>query len=96
MEAFGFGFTTIAIIVAAIYLLSSIKILAEYERGVIFRLGRLLPAAKGPGVILVFSPIDRMVRVSLRQEALEVPPQDIITRDKRHAEGQRGHLPARD
>ena len=47
----------------------------------IFRLGRLLPAAKGPGVILVFSPIDRMVRVSLRQEALEVPPQDIITRD---------------
>src|SRR5206468_1177475 len=63
------------------YLLSSIKILAEYERGVIFRLGRLLPNAKGPGIILVFAPIDRMVRVSLRQEALEVPPQDIITRD---------------
>jgi regulator of protease activity HflC (stomatin/prohibitin superfamily) len=81
VEAFGFGFTTIAIIIAVIYLLSSIKILAEYERGVIFRLGRLLPAAKGPGVILVFSPIDRIVRVSLRQEALEVPPQDIITRD---------------
>ena len=77
----GFGFTTIVIIVVVLYILSSIKILAEYERGVIFRLGRLLPAAKGPGIILVFAPIDRMVRVSLRQEALEVPPQDIITRD---------------
>lgn len=81
MEAFGFGFGTIIIVIVAIYILSSIKILAEYERGVIFRLGRLLPTAKGPGVILVFAPIDRIVRVSLRQEALEVPPQDIITRD---------------
>jgi regulator of protease activity HflC (stomatin/prohibitin superfamily) len=77
----GFGFTTIVIIIVVLYLLSSIKILAEYERGVIFRLGRLLPTAKGPGIILVFAPLDRMVRVSLRQEALEVPPQDIITRD---------------
>jgi regulator of protease activity HflC (stomatin/prohibitin superfamily) len=75
------GFTTIIIVIVVIYFLSSIKILAEYERGVIFRLGRLLPVAKGPGVILVFTPIDRIVRVSLRQEALEVPPQDIITRD---------------
>ena len=81
MAEFGFGFGTIAIIVVVIYVLSSIKILAEYERGVIFRLGRLLPTAKGPGVILVFAPVDRIVRVSLRQEALEVPPQDIITRD---------------
>jgi regulator of protease activity HflC (stomatin/prohibitin superfamily) len=64
-----------------LYLLSSIKILAEYERGVIFRLGKLLPQPKGPGVILVFAPIDRMVRVSLRTVALEVPPQDVITRD---------------
>jgi len=48
---------------------------------VIFRLGRLLPTAKGPGVILVFAPVDRMVRVTLRQDALEVPPQDVITRD---------------
>src|SRR6201997_5823737 len=79
-EIFG-GFFTIIVIVLVIYLLSSIKILAEYERGVIFRLGRLLPAAKGPGIALVFAPIDLMVRVSLRQEALEVPPQDIITRD---------------
>src|SRR6476660_9471314 len=76
-----FSFPPIVVIVVLLYLLSSIKILAEYERGVIFRLGRLLPEAKGPGVILVFTPIDRIVRVSLRQEALEVPPQDIITRD---------------
>jgi regulator of protease activity HflC (stomatin/prohibitin superfamily) len=72
------------IIIAAIvglYILSSIKILPEYERGVIFRLGRLLPEPKGPGIFLVFAPIDRLVRVSLRQEAFEVPPQDIITRD---------------
>ena len=74
----------IPVIVATIvvlYVLSSIKILREYERGVIFRLGRLLPYAKGPGIILVFAPVDRMVRISLRQEALEVKPQDIITRD---------------
>jgi regulator of protease activity HflC (stomatin/prohibitin superfamily) len=64
-----------------VYLLSSIKILREYERGVIFRLGRLLSEPKGPGVILVFAPIDRIVRVSLRIETLEVPPQDVITRD---------------
>jgi regulator of protease activity HflC (stomatin/prohibitin superfamily) len=62
------------------YIISSIKILKEYERGVIFRLGRTSPA-KGPGVVLVFRPLDQIVRVSLRQEAMEVPPQDIITRD---------------
>src|SRR5438309_2447955 len=77
----GFPVVTVATVIFIIYLLSSIKILAEYERGVIFRLGRLMGTAKGPGVILVFSPVDRMVRISLRQEALEVPPQDIITRD---------------
>jgi regulator of protease activity HflC (stomatin/prohibitin superfamily) len=74
-------FLIVAAIIVGLYLINSIKILAEYERGVIFRLGRLLEQAKGPGVILVLAPIDRMVRVSLRQEALEVPPQDIITRD---------------
>ena len=68
-------------IIIIIYLLSSIKILAEYERGVIFRLGRVLPNPKGPGVILVFKPIDRMVRISLRVEAMEVPSQDVVTRD---------------
>jgi len=77
VEYFGF----IIIVIIGLYLLSSIKILSEYERGVIFRLGRLLENAKGPGVILVFGPVDRIVRVDLRQQALEVPPQDIITRD---------------
>jgi len=67
--------------VAVLYILNSIKILREYERGVIFRLGRVLPKAKGPGIILVFSPIDRMVRVSLRLVAQDIPPQDVITRD---------------
>jgi regulator of protease activity HflC (stomatin/prohibitin superfamily) len=75
------SFGLIAVIIVALYLINSIKILREYERGVIFRLGRLLDKPKGPGLILVFAPIDTIVRVSLRQEALEVPPQDIITRD---------------
>jgi regulator of protease activity HflC (stomatin/prohibitin superfamily) len=60
---------------------NSIKVLAEYERGVIFRLGKLLPQPKGPGVILVFAPIDRIVRVGLRTVVMDVPPQDVITRD---------------
>jgi regulator of protease activity HflC (stomatin/prohibitin superfamily) len=73
--------TTVSIVIVVIYVLASIKILREYERGVIFRLGRVLPRAKGPGIILVFGPIDRMVRVSLRIDTLEVPPQDVITHD---------------
>jgi regulator of protease activity HflC (stomatin/prohibitin superfamily) len=77
----GIDATWIVPAIIAIYLLSSIKILREYERGVIFRLGRLLPAPKGPGLILVFAPIDRMVRISLRVETMEVPPQDVVTRD---------------
>ena len=68
-------------IVLVLYLFSSIQILAEYERGVIFRLGKLLPPPKGPGVVLVFRPIDRIVRISLRTVVHDVPPQDIITRD---------------
>ncbi|HWA95811.1 MAG TPA: slipin family protein [Terracidiphilus sp.] len=71
----------VAIAIVVLYLLNSIKILREYERGVIFRLGRALPAPKGPGIILVFRPFDQIVRISLRQEVLEVPPQDVITRD---------------
>lgn len=71
----------IALLIVAIYLISSIKILAEYERGVIFRLGRVLPNPKGPGLILVFRPVDRMTRISLRLETLEVPSQDLVTRD---------------
>ncbi len=71
----------VVIVIVVFYLFSSIKILKEYERGVIFRLGRLLSSPKGPGVVLVFRPFDQMVRISLRQEAMEVPAQDIITRD---------------
>jgi regulator of protease activity HflC (stomatin/prohibitin superfamily) len=67
--------------IVVLYLFNSIKILREYERGVIFRLGRALTPPKGPGVILVFRPFDQMVRISLRQDVLEVPAQDIITRD---------------
>jgi regulator of protease activity HflC (stomatin/prohibitin superfamily) len=75
--------TTPVIIVGLVvlYILSSIKILREYERGVIFRLGRVLPKPKGPGIILVFSPVDRMVRISLRLIAMAIPPQDVITKD---------------
>ena len=71
----------VLVAILVLYLLSVINVLREYERGVIFRLGRLLPIAKGPGLILVFWPIDRMVRVSLRIVAMDVPSQDIITRD---------------
>lgn len=73
--------TLIFLAIVVIYLFSSIKILREYERGVIFRLGRLLSQPKGPGVILVFAPVDRIVRVSLRIDTLEVPAQDVVTRD---------------
>ena len=71
----------IVLFVLGAYLISSVKILAEYERGVIFRLGKLLSQPKGPGVILVFAPIDQIVRVSLRTVVLDVPAQDVITRD---------------
>jgi regulator of protease activity HflC (stomatin/prohibitin superfamily) len=73
--------TLILVAIIVLYLINSIKILREYERGVIFRLGRALPTPKGPGIILVFRPLDQMVRISLRQQVLEVPPQDVITRD---------------
>ena len=64
-----------------LYLVSSIHVLKEYERGVVFRLGKLLPGPRGPGIVLVFRPIDSIVRVSLRTAVHDVPPQDIITRD---------------
>jgi len=76
-----FTLPIIAAAIALLYILSVITILPEYERGVIFRLGRLLPEAKGPGVILVFRPVDKIVRISLRTVVLEVPSQDVITRD---------------
>jgi regulator of protease activity HflC (stomatin/prohibitin superfamily) len=71
----------IPLVLVVLYLISSIKILAEYERGVIFRLGHVLPAPKGPGVVFVFAPMDRMARISLRIETMEVPAQDVVTRD---------------
>lgn len=75
---------TVPVIIIAfivLYMLNAIKILREYERGVIFRLGRVLAKPKGPGLIFVFPPIDRMVRVSLRIVAMDIPPQDVITKD---------------
>jgi regulator of protease activity HflC (stomatin/prohibitin superfamily) len=81
MDLASYAPVAIPIIIVVVYLLNSINILAEYERGVIFRLGKVLAEPKGPGVILVFAPIDRIVRVSLRTIVLEVPPQDVITRD---------------
>jgi regulator of protease activity HflC (stomatin/prohibitin superfamily) len=71
----------LVILIALFWLFNCLRVLAEYERGVVFRLGKLLPAAKGPGLVLIFWPIDRMVKVSLRTVVLDVPPQDVITRD---------------
>ena len=71
----------IVITIIVLYLVSCIRILFEYQRGVVFRLGRVLPHPKGPGLIMVFWPIDRMVRVSLRTHVQDVPAQDVITRD---------------
>lgn len=69
-----------AAVIVVLFLWSAIKILREYERGVVFRLGRLL-GAKGPGLILLIPLVDKMVKVSLRTIAMDVPPQDVITRD---------------
>lgn len=74
-------FAIILISIFVLYLLNAIKILREYERGVIFRLGRVLAKPKGPGLIFVFPPIDRIVRVSLRIVVMDIPPQDVITKD---------------
>jgi len=68
------------VIIGIFILASAIRVLREYERGVIFRLGRLV-GAKGPGLIIIIPIIDRMVKVSLRTVAMDVPPQDVITKD---------------
>ena len=73
--------TVVGILIFVVWFYNSVKILREYERGVIFRLGKALPSPKGPGLVLVFWPIDKMVKVDLRIITLDVPPQDIITRD---------------
>jgi regulator of protease activity HflC (stomatin/prohibitin superfamily) len=75
-------YTIIFLIVLAVFFLASaIRILNEYERGVIFRLGRVMGRAKGPGLIILIPVVDRMVKISLRLVAMDVPPQDVITRD---------------
>jgi regulator of protease activity HflC (stomatin/prohibitin superfamily) len=70
-----------AVIVVILFLFAAVKVAREYERGVIFRLGRLLPEPKGPGLFLLIPVIDRMVRVDLRTVTLNVPPQEVITKD---------------
>jgi regulator of protease activity HflC (stomatin/prohibitin superfamily) len=79
MEMFSGGFIFIVCVIG-IFLFMSLKILNEYERGVIFRLGRVI-GAKGPGMIVLIPMIDRMIRIDLRTITLDVPPQDVITRD---------------
>jgi regulator of protease activity HflC (stomatin/prohibitin superfamily) len=69
------------IVLAVLFLASAIRILNEYERGVIFRLGRVMSRAKGPGLIIIIPVVDRLVKISLRLVAMDVPPQDVITRD---------------
>jgi regulator of protease activity HflC (stomatin/prohibitin superfamily) len=76
-----FSVIGIALAVVVLYVVTCIRILYEYERGVIFRLGRVLPETKGPGFIMVFWPVDRLERVSLRIIVQDVPAQDVITRD---------------
>jgi regulator of protease activity HflC (stomatin/prohibitin superfamily) len=71
----------VVVILLAIVLSAAVKVAREYERGVVFRLGRLLPEPKGPGLFLLIPIIDRMVRVDLRTVTLNVPPQEVITKD---------------
>jgi regulator of protease activity HflC (stomatin/prohibitin superfamily) len=79
----GFAFIAlvVAIVVVASVLFSAIKVFKEYERGVIFRLGRVQGGPKGPGLFLLFPLVDRMVKIDLRTVTMDVPPQDVITRD---------------
>jgi len=78
---FGFSLTVVFLVILGIFFLSNaIRILNEYERGIIFRLGRII-ATKGPGLIILIPIIDKMVRVDLRTVTMDVPPQDVITRD---------------
>jgi len=80
MDVFMLGIA-IAIFIFLIWIFNCIYVLKEWERGVVLRLGRMMPTAKGPGLCLVFYPIDKLTRVSLRIETLDVPPQDVITKD---------------
>lgn len=75
------SFALVVVVIFVIWMLNCIKILNEWERGVILRLGKMQPGPKGPGLIFIFWPIDRMIRVQMRLVTMDVPPQDIITRD---------------
>jgi regulator of protease activity HflC (stomatin/prohibitin superfamily) len=77
----GLDASWLVIAIVLLYVFNCIKVLPEYERGVVFRLGRLLPRPKGPGIFLIFPPLDKMMRISLRVETMDVPPQDVVTRD---------------
>jgi regulator of protease activity HflC (stomatin/prohibitin superfamily) len=85
LQAIGVGFTAIVVVIVAIFvvsvILSAIKVVKEYERGVIFRLGRVQGGPKGPGLFILLPMIDRMVKIDLRTVTMDVPPQDVITRD---------------
>jgi regulator of protease activity HflC (stomatin/prohibitin superfamily) len=80
MEA-GLIVLAVVVVVLLLFLFAAVKVAREYERGVIFRLGRLLPEPKGPGLFILIPIIDRMVRVDLRTVTLNVPPQEVITKD---------------
>jgi regulator of protease activity HflC (stomatin/prohibitin superfamily) len=85
LQAVGIGFAFIVVVIlvlfAASVIISAIKVVKEYERGVIFRLGRVQGGPKGPGLFLLFPLVDRMVKIDLRTVTMDVPPQDVITRD---------------
>ena len=85
LQAVGIGFAAIVVVIVAIFVvsvvLSAIKIVKEYERGVIFRIGRVQGGPKGPGLFILLPVVDRMVKIDLRTVTMEVPPQEIITRD---------------
>src|SRR5205814_7528594 len=71
----------VLLLLLVLFLMSAIKVAREYERGIVFRLGRLLPEPKGPGLFLLIPVVDRMVKVDLRTITLTVPPQEVITKD---------------
>jgi regulator of protease activity HflC (stomatin/prohibitin superfamily) len=85
LQAVGVGFAAIVVVILAIFVaavvLSAIKVVKEYERGVIFRLGRVQGGPKGPGLFILLPLVDRMVKIDLRTVTMDVPPQDVITRD---------------
>src|SRR5437660_3019458 len=71
----------VAVILLALYVIAAVKVVREYERGIVFRLGRLLPEPKGPGLFFLIPIVDRMVKVDLRTITLNIPPQEVITKD---------------